>query len=148
MTPTDDIAFRLTAAARRPLSWVQLLKFGIVGLSGYLLNLAVFVGLSENLGLPYLVAAVGAFCLAVTSNYQWNRYWAFGPSGEKSVFDSSRYLLVSCGTLLLNLVLLVLLVEWAGIGHLLAQAVAVAVAMPFNFLGNRLWTLSGSAEVN
>jgi putative flippase GtrA len=27
-----------------------------------------------------------------------------------------------------------------GFGALAAQAIAVAVAMPFNFLGNRLWT--------
>jgi len=27
-------------------------------------------------------------------------------------------------------------------GELVAQAIAVAVAMPFNFLGNKLWTFS------
>jgi putative flippase GtrA len=35
-----------------------------------------------------------------------------------------------------------LLVAWASFGELPAQAVAVAVAMPFNFLGNKLWAFA------
>jgi len=34
------------------------------------------------------------------------------------------------------------LVAGGGIGELPAQAIAVAVAMPFNFLGNKLWTFA------
>jgi putative flippase GtrA len=36
-------------------------------------------------------------------------------------------------------VALKLLVGW-GMGELPAQAIAVAFAMPFNFIGNKLWT--------
>ena len=75
----SEIAYRLGAAARQPATWVQLLKFGLVGGSGYLINLAVFALLSGNLGVYHAVAAVGAFCVAVTSNFLWNRYWTFGP---------------------------------------------------------------------
>ena len=35
----SEFAYRVGAAARRPASWWQLLKFGIVGGSGYLINL-------------------------------------------------------------------------------------------------------------
>jgi putative flippase GtrA len=34
------------------------------------------------------------------------------------------------------------LVASGSVGELAAQAIAVAVAMPFNFLGNRLWTFA------
>jgi len=34
------------------------------------------------------------------------------------------------------------LVTAAGINELPAQALAVAIAMPFNFIGNRLWTFA------
>ena len=73
-----EFAYRLGAAARRPASWWQLLKFGLVGGSGYLINLAVFALLAGNLGVHHAIAAVGAFCVAVTSNFFWNRYWTFG----------------------------------------------------------------------
>ena len=44
----SEFADRLGAAARRPASWWQLLKFGIVGGSGYLINLAVFALLGRQ----------------------------------------------------------------------------------------------------
>ena len=34
------------------------------------------------------------------------------------------------------------IVRGASMGDLTAQAIAVAVAMPFNFLGNKLWTFA------
>jgi putative flippase GtrA len=34
------------------------------------------------------------------------------------------------------------LVASGSVGELTAQAIAVAVAMPFNFLGNKLWTFA------
>ena len=43
--------------------------------------------------------------------------------------------------LLVNLVALELLIR-GGMGDLPAQAVAVAIAMPFNFVGNKLWTFA------
>ncbi|MDX6589121.1 MAG: hypothetical protein QOI84_395, partial [Solirubrobacterales bacterium] len=41
-----------------------------------------------------------------------------------------------------NLVVLEALIASGSVGELAAQAIAVAVAMPFNFLGNRLWTFA------
>ena len=38
--------------------------------------------LADNLGVHHSIAAIGAFCVAVTNNFLWNRYWTFGP-GER-----------------------------------------------------------------
>jgi dolichol-phosphate mannosyltransferase len=137
----SEFADRVGAAARRPASWWQLVKFGIVGGSGYLINLAVFAILSGSLGIHHTVAAIGAFCVAVTSNFLWNRYWTFGPGDGSAGFQAVRFFAVSVASLGLNLVVLELLVG-GGKGELTAQAIAVAVAMPFNFLGNKLWTFA------
>jgi putative flippase GtrA len=141
MSPSE-FAGRVGAAARRPASWWQLLRFGIVGGSGYLINLAVFALLAGNLGVHHTLAAVGAFCVAVTSNFLWNRYWTFGPGEASASFQAARFFAVSLASLGLNLVVLEALVAGGGIGDLTAQAIAVAVAMPFNFLGNKLWTFA------
>jgi putative flippase GtrA len=137
---SSEFAYRLGAAAREPENWVQLLKFGLVGGSGYLVNLGVFALLSLNLGLDHAIAAVGAFCVAVSSNYFWNRHWTFGPGAGAIHFQAARFLTVSIGALVLNLILLEALVSTGAFNQLWSQAIAVAVAMPFNFLGNRLWT--------
>jgi putative flippase GtrA len=138
----SEFADRIGAAARRPDSWWQLLKFGIVGGSGYLINLAVFALLAGSLDLHHLAAAIGAFCVAVSSNFLWNRYWTFGPGEGPAHFQAARFFAVSLGALGLNLVVLELLLAGGGMGELAAQAIAVAIAMPFNFLGNKLWTFA------
>jgi putative flippase GtrA len=140
MSPPAEFAYRIGAAARRPASWIQLLKFGLVGGSGYLINLAVFALLAGALGVHHVVAAVGAFCVAVTNNFVWNRYWTFGPGEGPAHFQAARFFVVSLASLGLNIAVLELLVTNDVTGELVAQAIAVAVAMPFNFLGNKLWT--------
>jgi putative flippase GtrA len=44
-----------------------------------------------------------------------------------------------------NLLLLTLFVESAGMAKVPAQALAVAGSMPFNFVGNKLWTFRSKA---
>lgn len=138
----NTFAVRLAGAARSRESWLQLLKFGVVGGSGYLINLGVFAFLSGNLGVYHAVAAVGAFCVAVTSNFLWNRYWTFGPGEGLAHMQAARFLAVSVACLVINLVVLEAIVASSPISELAAQAIAVAVAMPFNFLGNKLWTFT------
>lgn len=138
----SEFADRLGSAARRPANWLQLLKFGVVGGSGYLINLAVFAVLAGSFGIHHTLAAVGAFCVAVSSNFLWNRYWTFGPGDGPAGFQAARFFAVSVASLIINLVVLEALVAGASMGELTAQAIAVAVAMPFNFLGNKLWTFA------
>lgn len=143
MSSAAQLAYRVGAAARSRASWLQLLKFSIVGGSGYLVNLAVFALLADNFGVHHAIAAVGAFCVAVTNNFIWNRYWTFGPGEGKAGFQAARFLTVSVLSLALNLAVLEAILAGTSLGDVSAQAIAVAVVMPFNFLGNKLWTFSG-----
>jgi putative flippase GtrA len=142
MSDAAELAYRISSAARQPANWVQLLKFGLVGGSGYLINLAVFAVLAGSLGIYHSVAAIGAFAVAVTNNFLWNRHWTFGSSDGPAGFQAARFFAVSLASLALNLVVLEALVASGSVNELAAQAIAVAVAMPFNFLGNRLWTFA------
>lgn len=142
MSPATELAYRIGAAARRPDAWWQLVKFGLVGVSGYLINLAVFAVLAGSFGIHHLIAAVLAFCVAVTNNFLWNRYWTFGPGEGPAHFQAARFFAVSLASLAINLVVLELLISGHVVGELPAQAIAVAIAMPFNFLGNKLWTFT------
>jgi putative flippase GtrA len=142
MGGASEFADRLGAAARRPASWLQLAKFGVVGASGYLINLAVFAVLIGPLGFHHVLAAVGAFCVAVSSNFFWNRHWTFEPGKGPAHFQAARFFAVSIASLGLNLVVLQALVASGSVSDLAAQAIAVAAAMPFNFLGNKLWTFT------
>ena len=141
MSPATQLANRIGAAARRPASWWQLAKFGLVGGVGYLINLVVFA-LLTGFGVHHVIAAIGAFCVAVTNNFVMNRYWTFGPGEGPAHFQAARFFTVSLASLGLNIAVLELLISNHLTGELAAQAIAVAVAMPFNFLGNKLWTFN------
>ena len=146
MNPARALANRIGLATRRPANWLQLLKFGLVGGSGYLVNLAVFAVLAGLLGTHYVLASIMAFCVAVSSNFFWNRRWTFGPGESNTAFQGARFFMVSIAALLINLALLEALVTGTSLGKLAAQAIAVAVAMPVNFVGNKLWTFADSAR--
>jgi dolichol-phosphate mannosyltransferase len=131
---------RVHLGSRRPDNWLQLLRFGIVGASGYVVNLVVFALLAEVVGVHHIAAAIGAFSVAVTNNFLCNRHWTFRAGDGDAGLQAPRFLVVSLAGLALNLVLLELLVSSAGAPELAAQAIAVALSMPVNFVGNKLWT--------
>jgi dolichol-phosphate mannosyltransferase len=139
MTPQVEHVKRIGRGTLKPGNWVQLLQFGLVGASGYVLNLAVFGVLNGPLNIHYIAAAVLAFCVAVMNNFWWNRHWTFDAKHGHAGFQAARFFTVSVLALGVNLVALELLVG-GGMGELPAQAISVAIAMPFNFVGNKLWT--------
>ena len=139
---TSSRAGALTDAAsvalRRPANWIQLAKFCTVGASGYVVNLAVYATLLA-LGVHYLLAAVCSFIVAVTNNYLWNRVWTFRHQRGHLVFQGFRFLLVSTVALAANLAFLSALVA-LGVPKLPAQAIAIALVTPWNFVANKLWS--------
>jgi putative flippase GtrA len=139
MSPVE-LAKRIGHGTRKPENWVQLLKFGVVGVSGYVVNLTVFAALAGPVDIHHIPSAVGAFCVAVTNNFLLNRHWTFQATEGHAGFQAARFLTVSVMALGINLVVLQVLVESAGLGELPSQALAVASAMPFNFVGNKVWT--------
>jgi putative flippase GtrA len=139
---TSTFAARFGAAAREPANWIQLAKFALVGGSGYVINLGVFTLLGDRLGVAHQLAAIAAFAVAVINNFLWNRYWTFRSAAAPASFQAPRFFAVSIASLGLNLAVLELIWQAGAVGPLAAQAIAVAVATPFNFLGNRLWTFA------
>jgi putative flippase GtrA len=137
--PPAAAHLRVRAGLRRPHNWLQLIKFCAVGGSGYVVNLCVFALCVELLGLHHLVAATAAFVVAVTNNFWWNRHWTFDAKQGHAGFQAARFLTVSVAALVINLIALELLVR-SGMGDIPAQALAILIAMPFNFVGNKLWT--------
>jgi putative flippase GtrA len=137
---TWQLARRVHLGTRKPANWLQLFKFGVVGASGYVVNLAIFALLTQALDVHHIPAAVGAFCVAVANNFFWNRHWTFQATEGHAGFQAARFFTVSVVALGVNLLALELLVSVVELAEVPSQAVAVAIAMPFNFLGNKLWT--------
>ena len=140
LEPPPNVVRRIHHGARKPDNWMQLAKFVAVGGSGYVVNLVVFALLTHFADLHHIAAAIGAFVVAVSNNFWWNRHWTFAAGDGHAGFQAARFFVVSLVGLGFNLVLLELFVTSLDMPELPAQALAVALATPVNFVGNKLWT--------
>lgn len=138
-TAAGIAATRARRALGRTENWIELLKFSVVGASGYLVNLAVYVALLKGAGLHYLPAAACSFVVAVSNNYFWNRHWTFRERRGHVYYQGMRFFAVSVAALAINLVILRILVA-VGAGKIVAQAIAIVLVMPFSFSANKLWS--------
>ncbi len=133
-------AARLRRGMRRPQNWTQLVRFCVVGGSGYVLNLCVFAVAAEGLGIHHLPSAIAAFLVAISNNFYWNRHWTFRAGGGRASPQAARYLTVNVTSLAFQLAILELLVSVIGWPKVLGQAVSIGAQVPLNFLGNKVWT--------
>jgi len=138
-TSEPGAAHRVGNALGRRSNWEQLAKFCVVGAAGYVVNLVVYTILLEAAGLHYIPAAIGSFLVAVANNYALNRIWTFRTERGDVGAQGLRFLVVSTVSLLANLAVLHLMVT-AGVGEIVAQAVAIVLVTPLNFVGNKLWS--------
>lgn len=131
---------RLLHGMRRPANWLQLVRFGLVGGVGFVVNVAVYALFVHSAGVDYHVANVLAWIVAVCNNFVLNRHWTFDARGGRARSQAIRFLIVSLLAEAFSLLALTLFVQSAGIAKVPAQAMAVACSMPLNFLGNKLWS--------
>jgi putative flippase GtrA len=131
---------RLLHGMRRPANWLQLVRFGIVGGAGFVVNLVVFTLLVHAAGVDYRLANVVAWLVAVVNNFVLNRHWTFDAGAGRAHAQAVRFFIVSLVAEIFSLLLVTLFVESAGVAKVPAQAIAVAASMPLNFLGNKLWS--------
>ncbi len=152
MTPHDTTSLaaeppltarrRLYHGLRKPANWTQLVQFGLVGLSGSVINFGVYYLLLRVAGIHYVLASIGAFCVAVGNNFTWNRIWTFAHRRDAThaAFQAARFLTVAVSVYLPTLALLAFFVEVAGLGKTIAQVCAVGLMTPVSFLLNKYWS--------
>ena len=118
---------------------VQLMKFGIVGVSNTLLTFAVYTLLLKVFGVWYLAASAIGFVAGATNGFLLNRRWTFREHVGDLLTPVRWAIVQGCG-LAVNEGLLYLFVHDARLDKLLAQAFATAVVTVSTFFANRAWT--------
>jgi len=142
---TTAVVRRLWHGVRRPHNWLQLIRFSIVGASGYAVNLGVLAFCVHVAGIEYHVGAALAWIIAGVNNFVWNRHWTFKAKEGAVHVQAVKFLIVSLVALGINEGALTAFVELAHLGALSAQLPALAISTPFNFLGNKLWSFQSPA---
>ncbi|HKY38912.1 MAG TPA: GtrA family protein [Polyangiaceae bacterium] len=131
--------------ARRELG--RFFRFLLVGSIGFVVDTGSLSIMVLLLSLDRQLAKGLAFCLAVLSNFVWNRYFTYRDSRSKSVLSQVwQFALISLVGLGINL--LVFGIADAALRPLFgsiealyaAQAAAVGTALLWNFAANRIIT--------
>lgn len=139
--PTHQVVSLPAASAGSPAATIwELARFCVVGASGYIVNVTVYAFLIHA-GVHYISAAVGAFAVAVTNNYTWNRLWTFRGSPGGLYDEGIRFLVVSLAALGAGLLLLQLMVG-LHVEKLAAQAIAIVAVSPISFLASKVWAFA------
>ncbi|HME04431.1 MAG TPA: GtrA family protein, partial [Solirubrobacteraceae bacterium] len=97
---------RLLQGMRRPSNWLQLVRFGLVGAIGFVVNLAVYALFVHSVGVNYHIASVVAWFVAVVNNFLLNRHWTFDAGEGQASFQAIRFVLVSLVALAFSQLLL------------------------------------------
>jgi putative flippase GtrA len=141
MEAGQETSPRFRAGLLRHHTLRQLIKFGLVGATGFVINVSVFAFSLRVLDVHYRLAYVFAFCVAVTSNFVWNRVWTFRHEKDDShvALQASRFFAVSLLAAVAGLVLLEAFVR-GGMPKIPGEMLAVLLVVPISFLGNKHWS--------
>lgn len=122
----------------------RLLRFGLVGLSGVGVDMAVLYLLSDptTLGWGLTRSKLVAAELAILNNFFWNDHWTFGDISQQQRGRTQRlkrlvkFNLICLLGLCFNVVLLNLLFNLVGLNRYLANLMAIAIITLWNFWVN------------
>ena len=126
----------------------QFVKFGIVGASGFVVNLIIFTLLQRvvpnhtNAGPYYAIYSI-AFLAGGVSNYFLNRVWTFRSTGHAGK-EAVQFLSVSVLALIVGLIVSALVAPALGHGHK-TWFVATLSGIVVNFFVNKYWTFRSVA---
>ena len=78
----------------------KLMKFGCVGALGAVVNFSAYFIAVEYAHAPVNVAAILAFCVAVTHNYLINHSWTFRAENQQNPVNARQYTYYFIGNLI------------------------------------------------
>ena len=126
----------------------QFVKFGIVGASGFAVNLIIFTLLQRvvpnhmDAGPYYAIYSI-SFLAGGVSNYFLNRVWTFRSTGHAGK-EAVQFMVVSVLALIVGLIVSALVAPWLGHGHK-TWFVATLSGIVVNFFVNKYWTFRSVA---
>lgn len=117
----------------------QILRFGVVGGTAFLIDYGLLYALTEFVGINYLISAAISFSVSVIWNYILSIKWVFTPKDDVSKARQFLiFIVLSIVGLLINEVLMWLFVDLLALYYMLAKIIATAVVMVYNFITRKL----------
>ena len=135
----------------------RFIRFGAVGLSGTVVNMAVlyvsqtilFAGVSPFEKRLYISLGIAIF-LATLNNYLWNRWWTWGDRKKKTIsgfFTQMAQYYLACGVAIIIQFVITMFLSRV-VFYLVANVAAIVLSAIFVYILNNVWTFQPSKMKN
>jgi putative flippase GtrA len=114
-------------------------RFNLVGVLNTLIGLSVIYFCMHIIGLGYIVSNISGYAVGLTVSFFLNRSWTF--RSDKKVYRSLfPFLAVFALAYSIQLLVVFLSIEYAGVNPSFAQAAGIIIYALINFSGNKCIT--------
>ncbi len=122
----------------------QIMKFGVVGGSAFVIDYGIMIFLTEVFHINYLISSGVSFAVSVMFNYVMSVKWVF--EVEESRDKKQEFVLfvvLSIIGLGINELIMWITVEKLGIFYMLSKIEATVVVMIYNFITRKMFLEKG-----
>ena len=117
----------------------QIVKFGFVGGTAFVIDAGVLMILSKYVGINYMIANVISFTVSVIYNYVMSMKFVFEVNTETSKEKNFvQFIILSIIGLGINEVIMKLCVGLWTLPLLISKMLATAIVMVYNFISRKL----------
>lgn len=121
---------------------IKFLKFGLVGLSGVVVDFSFTYLSKEKIKLNKYLANSTGFTMATISNFFLNHYWTFEKRADARIVEFSQFFLIALIGLGLNNLIIYFLTDKGKLNFYKAKLFAIVVVSIWNFFANYLYTFA------
>ena len=129
----------------------RIVKFGLVGTWGFVVNMFFLWFFTETVGLFYLFSSLIAIEISLINNYVFNDLWTWrdrGKEGKKEYLKRTlQYHATASAAMLANIAILWILTELADVYYLASNVFGILCGAVLNFFLNDRWTFKHKKEI-
>ena len=119
--------------------FAQIIKFGFVGGTSFLIDAGILFLLTEFVGVHYLISGAISFTASVIYNYILSIKWVFDAKEDvNKVQELAVFIGLSVIGLGLNQLFMWLFVDIFHIYYMLSKIIATAIVMVYNFVTRKI----------
>ncbi len=118
----------------------RILKFGMVGITGLMVNEGFLWLFTDLLGLYYILSAILGYEISIISNFTLSEFWVFKDLRTIRVKNLIQRLATFNGIriigLLMNTAILFVLTEFGNIYYLISNLIAIVIVAVWDYMGS------------